>query len=149
MSDLVTVTLLGVRPEGVLDLLAAIDSLHREVQVVAIGTEADVVPSSVADGLVHDRGRLEAQRHGIHDQAVAARAAGAAVVDITVRYRPDEVVRVRSATAAVGAANAAAQDGRLLVPPLTPAQERLWRFMDEQFERAVAGEPPTPYVGDG
>lgn len=143
----IVVRLLGVPPGEVVDLLAALDALHREVQVA--GLDAAVVAPSAVRGLVDDRSRLDEQRQDVHDQAVAARAAGAEAVEITMVYRRHEVPRVRSATAALGEAHAAAVAGDLLVPPLTPAQHRLWRYISDQFEAQVAGEPPTPYRTDG
>lgn len=144
MTEGVTVRLQGVPPHELLDLLASLDALHREVQVMALD-DAEVVAEEVTRGLVDDRSRLEVQRHGLHDQAVAARAAGLEVADLVVTYRPEEVGRVRSATAALAAANEAAEAGTLLSPPLTAEQLRLWRFLDREFEAQVAGAAPSTF----
>lgn len=144
MSEVVTVRLLGVAPAQLLDLLAGLDALHREVQMTSLDDGA-VVAEDVTRGLVDDRARLEVQRHGLHDQAVAARDAGLAEVDLLVTYRSDEIERVRSATVALAAANEAAVAGTLLVPPLDPELHRLWRFLDAEFETQVAGGPATRF----
>lgn len=144
MTGPITVRLLGVSPAQLLDLLAGLDALHREVQMTSFDGAA-VVTEEVTRGLVDDRARLEVQRHGLHDQAVVARAAGLDVVDLVATYLPEELARVRSATAALAAANAAAEAGALLVPPLDPELHHLWRFLDGQFEAQVAGRPATRY----
>jgi hypothetical protein len=135
---------------AVLDLLAALDGLHREVQLADIGEagpsagpglEADVVA-----GFVTDRAGLEAERHAIHEQARLARDAGCTVADIVVDYASEQVEQVHHAAEAVARADAAARAGMLLVPPLDPRQRHLWQWMHEQVRIQMAGGPPTAYA---
>lgn len=142
-----TLRLRAVPVRGILDLLAAIDALHREVQVVAMdGGAEQAVDATVHDALVNDREHLEVPRNSIHDQAAAARAAGRTVTDIEAPYTWEEVPRALSATAAVGQADEAARRGDLLAPPMTDHQRHLWLWVGREFEAQADGAPPTPYV---
>jgi len=143
-SDDVDVRWLGAPPALLLDVLAALESLQREVQVSGFVGEAPV-GSEVEHGLVRDRALVQGQRDELHDRASAARSEGRTAVDVTVTYSRDEVGLVLSAAEAALAVDEAAHRGELLVPPLTDDERHLWSWMVAEVRAQAAGEAPTPY----
>ncbi|HYI62683.1 MAG TPA: hypothetical protein VEW93_12860 [Acidimicrobiales bacterium] len=134
---------------AVLDLLAALDGLQREIQLADLGAgpaARPTVEASVVEGFVGGRAGIEAQRTSIHDQARQAREAGRHLVDLVAEYGAADVRRVRHATAAIAQADDAARSGLLLAPPMTPEQRHLWEWMDRQIRLQVDGGPATAYA---
>lgn len=146
MSERTRVVLRDAPVADVLDVLASLDGLHREVQLASLGDQGaePVLAPEVVEGFVTERARLEVQRHSIHDQARAARDRGLDSVDIVIDYGPEEVERVLAATAAIARADDAAREGKLLAPPLSPRHRALWEWMDREFRSQIAGGEPGP-----
>lgn len=140
----VTVRWLGAPPNLLLDVLAALESLQREVQVTGLAGEAPV-GSDVERGMVRDRAGVQTQRDEIHDRASTARNEGRTTVDVVVRYAEDEVPLVLSAAEAADAVDRAAHRGELLVPPLTDDERHLWSWMVAEIRAQAGGAAPTPY----
>lgn len=140
----VSVRLTAAPPVLLLDVLAAIEALQREVQLSGLVGEAPV-RSEVERALVHDRARVQAQRDEIHDRAAAARAEGSATVDVGVTYSSTELDLVLSAADAVAAVDRAAHRGEMLVPPLTDDERHLWTWMVDEIRRQAAGEAPIAF----
>ncbi|QYG92185.1 hypothetical protein HC251_06845 [Iamia sp. SCSIO 61187] len=148
MTDGLTLRLHAFPPRLMVELLATLDSLHREVQVAELDEEGGGLVSRAAhDALVTDRQRVEGPRNVIHDRAVAARDAGEARTDVAVRYTADQVTSFLTARSGVQEADAAAQRGDLLAAPMTPEQRHLWLWVGAEFAAQAAGALPTPYVG--
>ena len=140
--------LLGVPPTLLLDVLAAIDGLQREIQVTALDEDGPgAVGRADHDAIVDGRDQIESARNEILDQAMAARDAGLAVADVSARYAATDIEPIRSARAGVAAADAAAARGELLSTPLGPEERRLWAWIGVQVEAQAAGAEPTPYPG--
>lgn len=134
----------AVPPVLLLDVLAAIEALQRDVQLSGLAGDAPV-GSDVERGLVEDRARVQAQRDELHDQAAEARAEGSATFDVVVAYSSNELDLVLSAADAVASADRAAHRGELLVPPLTDDERHLWTWMVEQIRGQAAGEAAVPF----
>lgn len=142
-----TLRLHAFPPGLMVELLATLDSLHREVQVAELDEEGDGLVSLAAhDALVSDRQRVEGPRNVIHDRAVAARDAGEERTDLAVHYPADLVVPFLTARTGVQEADAAAQRGDLLTAPMTPEQRHLWLWVGSEFTAQAAGAEPSPYV---
>jgi hypothetical protein len=141
-----TLRLLQVPPTLLLDLLAAIDGLQREVQVTALDEDGPTpVAQATHDALVEGREQIETARNAILDQAVAARDAGLARADLSARYATTDLAPIRAARAGVAAADAAAARGELLSTPLGPEERRLWDWIGVQVETQATGGEPTPF----
>lgn len=141
-----TLRLLAVPPTLLLDLLAAIDGLQREVQVTALDEDGPApLAQATHDALVEGREQIESARNQILDQAMAARDAELAVADVSARYAAADIAPMRTARSGVAAADAAAVRGELLSTPLGPAERRLWEWIGTQVEAQAAGGDPTPF----
>lgn len=150
MSDGFTLRLQAFPPGLMVELLATLDSLHREVQVAELDEEGHGLVSRAAhDALVNDRQHVEGARNVIHDRAVAARDAGEERADVAVHYAADQVTPFLTARSGVHEAEAAAQRGDLLAAPMTPEQRRLWMWIGSEFTAQAAGAEPTPYLAGG
>ncbi|HEX7131063.1 MAG TPA: hypothetical protein VF228_00725 [Iamia sp.] len=147
MTEGFVLRLHGVPPDLMIDLLATLDGLQREVQMANLDADGPAAIGQAAhDALVSDRGRVEGPRNVILDQATAARAAGHQHVDITAAYEAEAIAPFLSARVGVAEADAAARRGELLAGPMAPEERRLWSWVGVEFETQAAGGPATPFA---
>jgi len=127
-----------------IELQEVLDGLQREVQISSFDG-GHVVADDVVDGIVVQREKLSEVRAALYQQAVDARRAGLAVADLEAELPDDSVERVLAVTAAMRGAERAADDGRLLSPPVSGELRHFQTWLFDQAEAQLRGGPATPY----
>jgi len=140
------VRFLGVPVTTFIELQSELDALQREVHLSTLGEGAGPMADDVVRGIVIQREAMVDVRTTLHEQTLAACAAGLAVADIEADYPDGARARVMAVMDASRRANDAATAGQLLTPPLRPALRHFQDWMYRQVERQLEGGPPSPYV---
>ncbi|HEX7131064.1 MAG TPA: hypothetical protein VF228_00730 [Iamia sp.] len=130
-----------------IELQESLDGFQREVQLSSLDG-AEPVGQDVVEGMVIERDTFVDLRLALHDQAVAAIEAGLEHADLEAEFPDDAADKVLMITAAARQADQAAEEGRLLTPPVREEVRRVQTWMLAQVEAQLRGGPATPYDPD-